>query len=75
MLADSLNLAAWAILLAREAGLPITARDLRTATDLLLSALESFVEGSDRNLNRADNVRINLALAALQAGELTRAQA
>jgi hypothetical protein len=75
MLADSLNLAAWAILLAREVDLPITRKDLQMANDLLLSALALYAEAPRENRARADNTRINLALAALQAGELRRAQA
>lgn len=66
--ADARNEVAWALLLAREAGDPG-----QDPTPLLERALNTY----DRvrpNRERADNVRINLALTALQDGELPRVQ-
>lgn len=75
MAADALNLAAWGVLLAREAEMPAAVAEADRAIDMLLTALAIYTDGARPNPAKADNVRINLALAALQAGELHRAHA
>lgn len=63
VVADTLNQTAWSLLLARESELTVD-----DPTPLLEAALATFSR-TRRNAGKADNVRINLALAALQRGE------
>lgn len=62
------NEVAWALLLAREAGLAAS-----DPVPWLERALATFSHGPVANIAQANNVRINLALAALQRNELARA--
>lgn len=59
------NQVAWGLLVLREAGL-----DVGDPAPLLASALQTFVTAGTDDRAKADNVRINLALAALQRGAL-----
>lgn len=63
VVADTLNQTAWSLLLARESELTVD-----DPTPLLTAALATFLV-TRPNAGKADNVRINLALAALQRGE------
>lgn len=68
MAADIQNLVAWSLLLARDADPGHGKWLTREARALLQAALDRFSAG-DSPAGKADNVRINLALAALQDGE------
>lgn len=59
------NQVAWGLLVLREAGLAGA-----DPVPLLTSALATFTADGTRDRSQADNVRINLALAALQRGAL-----
>lgn len=75
--ADLGNLAAWGVLLLQEANPanPAGISDLADEVEVLLeSALDTFSR-SEGPASKADNVRINLALAALQRGDAERATA
>lgn len=72
--ADRNNLAAWGVLLLQEAN-PAGISDLADEAEILLdSALDTF-SWSEGPASKADNVRVNLALAALQRGDAGRATA
>ncbi|WAS90322.1 CHAT domain-containing protein [Nannocystis punicea] len=59
------NQVAWGLLVLREAGLAVA-----DPVPLLASALATFTRDGTRDRSHANNVRINLALAALQRGAL-----
>ncbi|MDC0723302.1 CHAT domain-containing protein [Nannocystis bainbridge] len=59
------NQVAWGLLVLREAGLQVA-----DPVPLLTDALTTFTRDGTRDRSQANNVRINLALAALQRGAL-----
>ena len=67
-IADIRNLLGWSLLMANEAGLPV-----EDPKSLLMAALQHFTEERP-NAVKANNTRINLALAALQGQRLDECQ-